>query len=528
MKKIKYILFMAVAALLYSCSALDLSPEDYYGSGNFWNQKAQVEGYMTGLHSQLRNNYSMFFILGEARGGTSRYGTSSLGTSLSYSDPIKNNMLTEDNPGITSWNGLYGNILQVNHFINEVENGCDFLSAADRGYYLGQAYGLRALYYFMLYRTYGGVPLITDVKVLGGSKPSADALYTERSTPETILKFIKDDVQRSETNFGNDTSLDKTQWSKYATMALKAEVYLWSAKVTTGDHQATGTADLSIAKSALENIIGKFTLLDDFSKVFSVKNNEEVIFTLHFQDTEATNWAGPFIYYGNIFEGQRYSRDGELYYDVLDLKGTVGQFLHEYKKALWDTYDAEDTRRDATFLDHYGDDKGNQFGLAMKKGIGSVNSNNQRVFDTDIIIYRYSDILLMMAEVENGLNGHCASYINEVRQRAYGDDWNKDKYGYTDGTYAENELAILHERDKEFVWEGKRWFDVVRMHDASGKSLAFSPEANYPNNETPDLKEPLIKQSEAYKLLWPIDIYTLHNDDKLDQTPGYGEETEKK
>lgn len=521
MKKLRNILFVVVAALLSSCNALDLSPEDYYGSGNFWNQPEQVEGYIVGLHADLRNNYTMFFILGEARGGTSRYGTSSLGTSLSYSDPIKNNMLTADNPGISGWNGLYGRIMQVNHFINEVENGCSFLDTSDRGYYLGQAYGLRALYYFMLYRTYGGVPMITDVKVLNGEKPSAEALYTERSTPETILSFIKDDLKKSEDYFGNNTQLDKTMWSKFATMALKAEVYMWSAKVTTGDHQATGTSDLKIAKSALETIIGKFSLLDDFEEVFSVKNNDEVIFTLHFQDTEATNWAGPFIYYGNLFTGQRYSRDGELYGDVLDLKGTVGQFLHEYKKALWDSYDEEDARRDVTFLDHYGDAFQNQFGLAMKKGIGSVNSNNQRVFDTDIIIYRYSDILLMMAEVENGLTGKCASYVNEVRQRAYGDNWDITKYGYVDGTYAENELAILYERDKEFVWEGKRWFDVVRMHDADGKSLAFSVEANYPNNETPDLKEPLIKESESYKLLWPVDVNTLNHDDKLEQTPGY-------
>lgn len=521
MKKIRNILFMAVVALLSSCSALDLSPEDYYGSGNFWNQKAQVEGYMIGLHSNLRNSYSMFFILGEARGGTSRYGTSSLGTSLSYSDPIKNNMLTADNTGISGWNGLYGNILEVNHFIDEVENGCDFLSESDRGYYLGQAYGLRALYYFMLYRTYGGVPLITEVKVLSGEQPSAESLYTERSTPEAILTFIMSDLEKSESNFGSNTKLDKPSWSKYATLALKAEVYIWSAKVTTGDHQATGTSDMTVAQSALESLIGEFSLLDDFSEIFSVKNNAEVIFTLHFQDTEATNWAGPFIYYGNIFEGQRYSRDGELYYDVLDLRGTVGEFRHEYKQALWDSYDAADTRRDATFLDHYGDAYRNEFGLAMKKGIGSINSNDQRVFDTDIIIYRYSDILLMMAEVENALTGHCASYINQVRQRAYGSEWDAAKYGYTDGTYAENELAILHERDKEFVWEGKRWFDVVRMHDANGKSLAFSADANYPNNETPDLKEPLIKESESYKLLWPVDVNTLNNDDKLEQTPGY-------
>ena len=102
--------------------------------------------------------------------------------------------------------------------------------------------------------------------------------------------------------------------------------------------------------------------------------------------------------------------------DTLDLKGTVGQFLHEYKKALWDSYDDEDMRRDATFMDHYGSAQKEGFGIAMKKGIGSVNSNNQRIFDTDIIVYRYADVLLMMAEIENALSGKCANYVNEVRK----------------------------------------------------------------------------------------------------------------
>lgn len=123
----------------------------------------------------------------------------------------------------------------------------------------------------MLYKTYGGVPLITDVKVLEGGKISADALYTERSTPETILKFIKSDLEASELNFGNNVTIDRAMWTKYATLMLKAEVYMWSAKVTTGDHQATGNSDLAIAQTALQPLINQFSLLDNFSEVFSKK-----------------------------------------------------------------------------------------------------------------------------------------------------------------------------------------------------------------------------------------------------------------
>ena len=72
MKKITSILLFLSALLYVSCDALDLSPEDYYGSGNFWTKEAQVEGYMNGLHNNLRSSYTMFYVLGEARGGTSR------------------------------------------------------------------------------------------------------------------------------------------------------------------------------------------------------------------------------------------------------------------------------------------------------------------------------------------------------------------------------------------------------------------------------------------------------------------------
>ena len=98
MKKIIYIISLFVSSVLYtSCDALDLAPEDYFGSGNYWNNKAQVEGFMNGMHSQLRGNYNMFYCLGELRGGTQRVGSSSQNTSLDYAI-LRTNTLSQDNP----------------------------------------------------------------------------------------------------------------------------------------------------------------------------------------------------------------------------------------------------------------------------------------------------------------------------------------------------------------------------------------------------------------------------------------------
>lgn len=521
MKKIIYIISLFVSSLLYtSCDALDLAPEDYFGSGNYWNNEAQVEGYIVGMHSQLRNNYDMFYVLGELRGGTQRVGSSSENTSLNYAN-LRSNLIDQDRPGISNWYGLYSPIMQVNHFIQNVENACSFLDDTSRKHYLAQAYGLRALYYFMLYKTYGGVPIVTEVELLNG-KVTADKFYVERATAEATLEFIKGDIQKSETNYSDVTvanDYDKTRWSKAATLMLKAEIYMWAAKVTIEGHAATGRTDLEIAKTALNQLYGKFILEPSgFGAVFSTanRNNKEVIFTLHFADGEATNWGGQFLYQDAVFKGQVYGRDGvKIETDTLNLKSTGGVFRHEYTYDFWSTYDEKDTRRDATFLEYYtkADMGTSSFGCVLKKCIGSINSNNNRIYDTDVIVYRYADVLLMMAEVANGLGESCSSYINDVRKRAYGDNY--PGHEYTDGSFAANELAILHERDKEFVWEGKRWFDVVRLQDASHNSLVFSAAANYPATA------PLISTTEKFKLLWPLDVSTMNINPLLKQTPGY-------
>lgn len=61
MKKLFYSISILLAGMigLNSCDSLDLSPEDYYGSTNFWSQKSQAEMFMTGIHADLRSKYQM-------------------------------------------------------------------------------------------------------------------------------------------------------------------------------------------------------------------------------------------------------------------------------------------------------------------------------------------------------------------------------------------------------------------------------------------------------------------------------------
>lgn len=525
MKRIKYLIFiLALAITMISCDSLDLAPEDYYGSNSFWNNEAQIKGFVLGQHAQLRDNYSTLWLLGEARGGLQKHGTSSTATSLDYSSPFKDQDFKASKTGFSSWAGFYGRILNLNLAIKKVEDASvtPFLSDASRKYYLGQFYGLRAFNYFWLYRTYGGVPINTETKIIDGTT-TAEPLYLERSSPKATLDFIKSDVAKSLDNFGTDVSMPNgpAVWSKYASLMLKAEVYLWSAKVTTGD-QVPASGDLAQAEAALNEVKGKFSLQGKFTDVFAYnkKNNSEIIFAFRFLENEATNWAANFVYSDNVFIGVKYAKNLRLMGDTLLTKGN-GLLRHEYVFPFFESFDELDTRKRATFLDFYDKSKTTPAvaingGLLMKKFMGFINASGVRVYIDDIPVYRYADVLLLLAEVENKKGGDPAQYINEVRKRAFGSNYSAALHGYVNASFAANELAILQERDKEFVWEMKRWFDVRRLQDAAGKPLAFSSTLPY------GMRIPLLsEETEAHKLLWPVDVSTLGADPKLTQTPGY-------
>ena len=203
--------------------------------------------------------------------------------------------------------------------------------------------------------------------------------------------------------------------------------------------------------------------------------------------------------------------------DTLNLKNT-GILRSEYIFPFFDSFNNLDSRKTATFLDYYNKSGTTPVsgGLALRKFLGTINSTNNRVYCDDVPVYRYADVLLMLAEVENKKGGDPAQYINQIRQRAFGANYVAATHGYVNGTFAANELAILQERDKEFEWEMKRWFDVLRLQDENGKPLVFSATIPY-GNKIPGLNS----ATEAYKVLWPVDVNTLNADPKLIQTSGY-------
>ena len=521
MKKIVLGFALLTFSLTFNaCDNLDLAPEDYYASGSFWKTPSQVDGAMIGLHNQLRNYQFTFFNLGELRGGTLRTGTSFPGSSSLNSSSIITQDIRESATGISGWAGFYSAIFQVNNFIYQVEKA-DYLVATDKSYYLGQAHGLRAFYYFQLYRTYGRVPLSKEPKVAINTPATAQEAYLPRTaTEKETLDFIKEDIGKSIASFADNyaTKMQKAQWSLAASQMLKGQVYLWSAKVKIdGAAPTTTAADLIAARTAVETVIAKYTLQSNFGNVFNsaataaIKGNSEIIFALRYGQGEATNNYSQFLYQmSDALNG--YVDDKGVAIpsaDPLKVNGGNTFIRYEYKYDLYTKYDAADTRANVTFLNF---NKGAINAVLLRKFIGTV-VDGARSFSDDFPIYRVAEAHLMLAEIKNKQGQDPSAEINLIRNRAYA---GSVAPVFTNGSFEDNEIAIFNERQKEFVAEGKIWYDLRRMQDASGNPLAFRKDLNLIG-----VLDNIAGQN--HKLLWPIDLGTLNSDETLkgQQNPGY-------
>ena len=112
------------------------------------------------------------------------------------------------------------------------------------------------------------------------------------------------------------------------------------------------------------------------------------------------------------------------------------------------------------------------------RGFGTVNPLNEYIWkyvgikpdeysrrstaeqaDCNWIVYRLADVLLMKAEAlsQTGRYNEALAIVNQIRDRAFmgvvSAPQNPQAY----------EDMILMERAKELAYEGKRWFDLLRM-----------------------------------------------------------------
>lgn len=492
--------------LFNSCKKeLNLAPISSISDANYWKTPEHFDAFVSGVHARFRSHVSAIQALGEMRSDIFGTEPGSAGTFTGEATQGVERMwlqtLTLDAPGVSNFGGFYSNIVQLNLLISKL-GSTDVVTTANKNYYLGVAYGMRAYYYFQLTRAWGDVVIQTDpvtsIDVSNLAKPASPAAE--------VMNLIKSDIDASLNSFGSDYSFrnQKSYWSKAATQMLKAEVNLWNA------HRGGGNADATTALNALTNVqtgVPALSLQNSFANVFASNNkgNSEIIFATRFLLNESSMPFASTFYPQTALLANYYDSVGNRRFNVTQ-DNWGGLLRAPIPVSTFRKFNDLDNRKWFSIQPAYNSPAPGVYVIAgcfVKKYEGEQNQGS-RVYTNDFPIYRYADLLLLKAEAKALLNQDPSTEINLVRARAYGANYVPAIHGFPNQPVdADVKQSILRERFFEFIHEGKRWLDLRRFGDA------------YVFQHT------TVSPAEAYKVLWPIDRNSLTNNRALVQTPGY-------
>ncbi|PKK37435.1 RagB/SusD family nutrient uptake outer membrane protein [Siphonobacter sp. SORGH_AS_0500] len=488
-KQLRFLYITLLGVIITSCTEnLELQPTSVISNASFWKTQDDATGGIYGMYVNLRAQASKnLFLWGEARSETVGAGVQGLdGRDLFYL-----NQLDATNSG-PDWQGMYTVIHHANLIIKYVP-GISFTSEATKNNILAQAYAMRAYVYFCMVRTWGELPLVTEPT----ENFDPTSIQRERSSVANVFTLIKSDLDKSLALFSNNTfPTGRNVWSKPALNALKGDVYLWTAKKVAG-----GKADYNTALEALNQVKSSdVALMSNYNDIFdyTTKGNKEIIFAINFKRNEVTDND-----YANMYFSPAYVPK-DINTEVAAALGVAaGQNFWAPAAAFRSQFTDDDQRKSGTFREIYTASSGvSKFYGAFAVKFNGIVDLGVRYFLDDYIVYRYADILLMIAEVKNALGQDPSSEIMQVRTRAYGSK--VGAYAFTNGSQAQNDDVILQERLLELGLEGKRWWDLVRFNKVFDKVAS--------------LKD---RTGKDYLLLFPISANTLSLENKIKQNPGY-------
>ncbi|HWI90758.1 MAG TPA: RagB/SusD family nutrient uptake outer membrane protein [Flavisolibacter sp.] len=359
---------------------------------------------------------------------------------------------------------------------------------------IAETYCLRAYFFFHLLRVIGDAPLMLDAIV------DENVPLLPRAKAEDVMKQIKLDLNAAIEQFTSMSGFSKTSYpSKYrfsygSAQAMKADACLWSAKVLGG-----GQADFQEAVTALNEVMQTgLSLNSDYKNVTGVRasGNSEVLLAAYFQrDETGANYGVNALPYLSGIAGA--TNLDQIPYCASTANGQGAYQISPLSKSLFTN--TVDKRIPGTWVVEM-QPSGPKISWITK--YPGTKYTDDRVSDNDLIMYRLADALLMRAEAYAGLNdiANAKKDLDVVRQRAGIGDYS----GTLDKSSIEKE--IFNERGREFFFENKRWFDLVRFHKG-GTIDVYQYVPNLKGKTTP--------------LFWPLNTTVLANNPNIQQTAGY-------
>ncbi|QIH34345.1 RagB/SusD family nutrient uptake outer membrane protein [Sphingobacterium sp. DR205] len=442
MKKLYYsisLLFVLLTGI--SCSKLTEKPESALVSEQFYLNQGQAVAAVTGTYRKLyetgQSLYNSLFQIGVEM-ATDDYEAGPRARNA-HVRAISNLTHDASNDRMEQlWKQSYDAINASNlNIVNIEAMNQNQIDATVQQRLVNEAKFLRALHYFNLVRWFGPVPLV--IRPTEGL--SAQELYVAKASEDEVYAQIINDLKAASSlpNYKNYGDADKGRATSGAAKSLLAKVYLTRL-------------DWTNAKLLAKDVIDKegYALFPDFSDVFNIdkKNGIEHIFSAQFKGNSG--------YQGNSLA----SRSAPA--DIPGINGDYADALHA-EGGLYKSFALTDKRLSVTFTTGMiSPTDGKYYALTkpqFNKYYDQTVVGNQAQSSKNTPIIRYAEVLLILAEAENELNGptqEARDAINAVRIRA-----GVEKLSDTESKDSFREL-VFEERRKELVYEYQRWFDLVR------------------------------------------------------------------
>ena len=337
-----------------------------------------------------------------------------------------------------AWNEAYDGINRANSFIGALEGKEVSWPEANRDKLVAEAKFLRSYFYYILVNYFGDVPLVKKIA------DSESEWYPARSPRAEVIAFMKSDLEEAIAGLPKKSELDGENISR----ANQDAARMMMAKLLMMEE------NWSDAKTYIDEIIasGEYDLEIQYADNWRTSNEHgiESIFEVEFEfgltPTEGhqlMQYSGPASYRHPVnnavmrgaFTGIAFTHFFYNSFESIDVRKTM--FLDTARHdGPWGRF----------FIGKYFDP------VSMTATFGSAPTN--------WVMFRYADVLLMSAEVENeiasGPNGTAYLNINEVRKRAGLADLIP---GLTHDQFLD---SVFVERQKELCFEGHRFFDLKR------------------------------------------------------------------
>ena len=510
MKKLSIVLLVLVVFGLDSCNNwLDLKPESQIVLEDYWQTESQATAVLAGCYRGLTADpcIERMIVWGELRSDNLVEGNS---TSIDILNVLGTN-ITPTN-AYADWSSFYSVINYCNTFLfyaPSVVNKDQNFTITKLNTMDAEALTIRALCYFYLVRAFQQVPLILNPSI-SDAQNYLIPKSTERVILDQIIKDLLTAQKYAKTSYGTQ-AFDKGRITLSAVNALLADVYLW-------DQQYSNCVDMCnrvMADQTLKLVDGEKVL----NSVFYTGNSTESIFELQFDKSIQFNNSvkNLYGYDGNPLGGLAYA----LY---LGPKGILNPFNYQPTTLNESSVDIRQSNSFGTITN------GNGF-LIYKYTLLKCTENSDGTVTpvyrsgnttANWIIYRLSDVLLMKAEALTELDrsdDDLKQSLNLVNTTYLRSNITADSLSFNQyGDKVAMESLVLRERQRELLFEGKRWFDLMRVvrrqNDATVILKYISPKLTGNNMQTQQM-------SVMNALYMPISQSEIQINTNLVQNPFY-------